>query len=476
MLAHPARPLYFDGTGSTVRAIGSKTRPKHLTLHFHTSEGAAVKEQYIFKGNEDLRIDESVMQTFVRLNRVMGSRSQRGAAELSQPPAGSTLAVYNVVPTGAHGGMIQVVDSALSLFAMYSQHSAQHTSESAASVAHKRSMGDAGVPVSNHAAPPGLRQLFADHGQRILAASGLPSTLPFEKWPQVVAEQVFASLRATALPSLLHRQLMRAAPSSAHLLISTRRLVSSIGTASAAGYVVGLGDRHLDNLLVDLNTAQLVHIDFNVCYDFGGVSQIPEQVPFRMTPILAYLCGSPHPDQLANTPVAMSRGFANSFAALLQLARMDRCALVGAITARCLFSPFMEWCWIEEQRLQDKQQRIRTPTAQLPLPQCLCADAGLLANLESASAEEYIQATGLCPPQAFWSHDGMLREQSLTEAPSGWRLARGAVDRMRARLSFSGSLVGSQTEQVQLQTRALWEAATATPRLARMFAGWAPWV
>lgn len=30
---------------------------------------------------------------------------------------------------------------------------------------------------------------------------------------------------------------------------------------SVVGYVVGLGDRHVQNILVDCNTAELVHID-----------------------------------------------------------------------------------------------------------------------------------------------------------------------------------------------------------------------
>lgn len=30
---------------------------------------------------------------------------------------------------------------------------------------------------------------------------------------------------------------------------------------SLVGYVVGLGDRHVQNILVDCNTAELVHID-----------------------------------------------------------------------------------------------------------------------------------------------------------------------------------------------------------------------
>ena len=28
------------------------------------------------------------------------------------------------------------------------------------------------------------------------------------------------------------------------------------------GYLVGLGDRHIQNILIDQNTAELIHIDF----------------------------------------------------------------------------------------------------------------------------------------------------------------------------------------------------------------------
>ena len=31
------------------------------------------------------------------------------------------------------------------------------------------------------------------------------------------------------------------------------------------GYIVGLGDRHVQNILVDCNTAELVHIDLGKC-------------------------------------------------------------------------------------------------------------------------------------------------------------------------------------------------------------------
>ncbi len=52
---------------------------------------------------------------------------------------------------------------------------------------------------------------------------------------------------------------------------------------SIIGYVIGLGDRHLDNLLINLNTGEIAHIDYNVCFEKGQNLRVPERVPFRMT-------------------------------------------------------------------------------------------------------------------------------------------------------------------------------------------------
>lgn len=36
---------------------------------------------------------------------------------------------------------------------------------------------------------------------------------------------------------------------------------------SMVGYIIGLGDRHLDNVLIDMTTGEVVHIDYNVCFE-----------------------------------------------------------------------------------------------------------------------------------------------------------------------------------------------------------------
>ena len=60
----------------------------------------------------------------------------------------------------------------------------------------------------------------------------------------------------------------------------------SAATSSILGYLLGLGDRHLDNLLLDKACGQIVHIDYSVCFDKGLGLRVPEVVPFRMTAVM----------------------------------------------------------------------------------------------------------------------------------------------------------------------------------------------
>ena len=49
------------------------------------------------------------------------------------------------------------------------------------------------------------------------------------------------------------------------------------------GSVLGLGDRHLDNILLHRVSGQVVHVDFNVVFDAGRQLRVPERVPCRLT-------------------------------------------------------------------------------------------------------------------------------------------------------------------------------------------------
>ena len=49
------------------------------------------------------------------------------------------------------------------------------------------------------------------------------------------------------------------------------------------GFILGLGDRHGENILFDSTSGDCVHVDFNCLFNKGEAFDYPEVVPFRLT-------------------------------------------------------------------------------------------------------------------------------------------------------------------------------------------------
>jgi DNA-dependent protein kinase catalytic subunit len=64
---------------------------------------------------------------------------------------------------------------------------------------------------------------------------------------------------------------------------------------NVVGYILGIGDRHLDNFLLDKSDGTVVPIDFGATFGAGTSSlPVPELIPFRYTPSFATIA-SPLP-------------------------------------------------------------------------------------------------------------------------------------------------------------------------------------
>ncbi|KAG6821445.1 hypothetical protein H0H93_010169 [Arthromyces matolae] len=57
----------------------------------------------------------------------------------------------------------------------------------------------------------------------------------------------------------------------------------SVATSSIVGHILGLGDRHISNILLDNETGEVVPIDLGIAFDQGKLLGVPELVPFRLT-------------------------------------------------------------------------------------------------------------------------------------------------------------------------------------------------
>ena len=60
---------------------------------------------------------------------------------------------------------------------------------------------------------------------------------------------------------------------------------------SMVGHIVGLGDRHPDNILIETRTGEIMHVDFDCIFSGGMTLTIPELVPFRLSRICVSAMG-----------------------------------------------------------------------------------------------------------------------------------------------------------------------------------------
>ena len=53
------------------------------------------------------------------------------------------------------------------------------------------------------------------------------------------------------------------------------------------GYILGLGDRHPSNIMLDRFSGKIIHIDFGDCFESAmRRDKVPEKIPFRLTKML----------------------------------------------------------------------------------------------------------------------------------------------------------------------------------------------
>jgi len=81
--------------------------------------------------------------------------------------------------------------------------------------------------------------------------------------------------------------------SSAFLTIKNQ-FIKSMAVFSIASYLIGIGDRHLENFLIDTTDGEVLGIDFGIAFGSNVHLSIPELMPFRLTQQIEGVI-APHP-------------------------------------------------------------------------------------------------------------------------------------------------------------------------------------
>ncbi|RNF23661.1 phosphatidylinositol 3-kinase tor2 [Trypanosoma cruzi] len=231
----------------TLVVIASKQRPKRLSVI--TTEGK--KQKYLLKGREDLRLDERVMQLFRLVNTLMMSDSR------TCKNFGFQIQRYSVTPLKDTVGIIGWVGGCDTFHELVKKY---RTSR--------------GVPCELE-----LRMLNQ------IIVFDQPKAYDFLTIMSKVEVMEFLADHTTGHDI---RKAMWASAASCETWLEQRQVfTTSLATTSVVGYILGLGDRHPNNMMIQRTSGLVVHIDFGDCFEVAMTrDKFPEKVPFRLTRML----------------------------------------------------------------------------------------------------------------------------------------------------------------------------------------------
>ncbi|KAI0306020.1 hypothetical protein B0F90DRAFT_1695380 [Multifurca ochricompacta] len=227
----------------TFETAGGVNIPK--ICYCRGSDGVKYKQLFKGEGNDDLRQDAVMEQVFDLVNVVLCRDRETRRRNLS-------IRGYKVIPLAPQAGVLEFVGNTLPLSHWVSR---AHLKYNKADISPQEFYGK-----------------MSKMREENKSSSSLNSKLI----------TLFLSLKERFKPVMRHffTEKHKVPMSWFAMRLNYTR---SIATTSIVGHILGLGDRHTSNILLDSSTGEVVHIDLGIAFEQGKLLPIPECVPFRMT-------------------------------------------------------------------------------------------------------------------------------------------------------------------------------------------------
>ena len=223
--------------------ISSKQRPRKISLK--GSDG--VTYTYALKGHEDIRQDERVMQLFGLVNTLLATDSECFKRHLN-------IQRYPAIPLSQSSGLLGWVPNSDTFHVLIREYRDN-------------------------------RKILLNIEHRIM----LQMAPDYDNLTLMQKVEVFGYALDNTTGRDLYRVLWLKSKSSEQWLDRRTNYTRSLAVMSMVGYILGLGDRHPSNLMLDRITGKVIHIDFGDCFEIAmHREKYPERVPFRLTRMLTY--------------------------------------------------------------------------------------------------------------------------------------------------------------------------------------------
>lgn len=223
----------FKDVGSI---LGGVSAPKMVTAI--GSDGKEYKQ--IFKnGRDDLRQDAIMEQVFEEVSKMLRHHKPTRQRDLK-------IRTYKVIPLGPGAGVIEFVPNS--------------------------------IPLMEYLRPAHQRY----HPQDYTDAKARNTIKACDRLTDDVRIKEFRKVCERIHPVLRHFFLERF-DNPDEWFEKRTAYTRTTASVSILGHIIGLGDRHCSNILLDEVTGEVIHIDLGVSFEAGRVLPIPEKVPFRLT-------------------------------------------------------------------------------------------------------------------------------------------------------------------------------------------------
>uniref|UniRef100_T1GN37 Uncharacterized protein n=1 Tax=Megaselia scalaris TaxID=36166 RepID=T1GN37_MEGSC len=108
--------------------------------------------------------------------------------------------------------------------------------------------------------------------------------------------------------------------------------IRTLAVMSSVGFILGLGDRHGENILLDKSSGHAVHVDFNCLFNLGETYQYAEKVPFRLTHSMVHAMG----------PLGVESGFRKCCELTMSVLRNEMPVLMSVLRP-FVYDPLVTW-------------------------------------------------------------------------------------------------------------------------------------
>lgn len=206
---------------TNLQVITSKQRPRKLCIR-----GSNGKDyMFLLKGHEDLRQDERVMQLFGLANTLLLNDPDTFRRNL-------TIQRYAVIPLSTNSGLIGWVPHCDTLHVLIRDY--REKKKTLINIEHRL-----------------MLRMAPD----------------YEKLTLMQKVEVFEYALGLTSGDDLAKLLWLKSPSSEVWFDRRTNYTRSLATMSMVGYILGLGDRHPSNLMLDRLSGKILHIDFGDCFE-----------------------------------------------------------------------------------------------------------------------------------------------------------------------------------------------------------------